>query len=205
MALHTRAHIHRQPTKGSKWAVVTIETVESHNIHSREPSEKNQKKQFYFFRCVCMCFNVKTYTYTHTGRVNACVHVRVCVCLCECECAVDPPLWSQRAALIPENPISRLGLVMLVYYGVCPCVYVCWFVVGTESLRLGSQGITGPLLIQVGIISNKMWNSFNTPPIWRYECETCDVSTHFFSQDRFTRWTSPTAEPSYKRTLMSMF
>lgn len=46
-------HTHRQ-TVESKWAAVAIETVESHNIHCREPSEK--KEVFVSFcRCVCMC------------------------------------------------------------------------------------------------------------------------------------------------------
>ena len=160
---------------GSKWAAVAIETVESHNIHSREPSEKKEVFVSFFSVCVCVCVHVSQHKESHTNWEPVCV----------CVCVVDPPLWSQRAALIPENPISRPGLVMLVCYCVCVCVCVCvctyvcvcWWqgiggVGGVEDCVCGGlvYWITGPQLIQVGIISNKMWNSFNTQAVGRYQC-----------------------------------
>lgn len=114
--------------------------------------KKTKKTVFYFFRCVCVCFNIKTYTYTHTQGVWMHACMLVCVCLCECECAVDPPLWSQRAALIPENPISRLGLVMLVYYGVCVRVCMCvdvWW--GQRAWGWVRRGLLGHCSYRLGL------------------------------------------------------
>lgn len=58
------------------------------------------------------------------------------------------------------------------------CVCVCVLVAGNrwgggvEDCVCGGlvYWITGPQLIQVGIISNKMWNSFNTQAVGRYQC-----------------------------------